>query len=188
MDRRKDLYTEYAAKLFAVPEDKVTADQRKLAKCALFCELYTPPMPFSFASAKRDPKTQHMEKQVMDELNRIIKTLRGWGSGQEPPLVSVGLCANLVQLCDLSEAAIDDLLNEACPSWPSYSGSRGYPVPDPEAPSNKVAACGIYYNHDNLWEDSPYGNLRRELCLHIADWLEANKSKVLPLFEEKFYD
>ena len=57
MNRRKDPYTEYAAKLFAVPEGKVTADQRKQAKCALFRELYTPPMPFSFAPAKRDPKT-----------------------------------------------------------------------------------------------------------------------------------
>lgn len=62
MNKRKDLYTEYAAKLFAVPEGKVTADQRKLAKCALYRELYTPPMPLSFAPAKRDPKTQHTEE------------------------------------------------------------------------------------------------------------------------------
>ena len=123
----------------------------------------------------------------MDELNRIIKALRGLGSGQEPPFGSYGLCSNLVYLCDLPEAVIDDLLDEAFRSWPSYSGGRGYPVPDPKAPSSKVAAYNIY-NHGNLWEDSPYGNLRRELCLHVADWLEANKSKVLPLFGEKFHD
>lgn len=188
MNRCRDPYTEYAAKLFAVPEGKVTADQRKQAKCALFRELYTPPMPFSFAPAKRDPKTQHMEQQVMDELNRIIKALREWGSGQEPLFDSIGLCGNLVHLCDLPGAVIDDLLPEAFRSWPNYSGNLGYPVPDPEAPSSKAAAYKIYYDRHDLWEDSPYGNLRRELCLHVADWLEANKSKVLPLFEEKFHD
>lgn len=124
----------------------------------------------------------------MDELSRIIKTLRAWGSGQEKPLDYYGLCGNLVHLCGLPEAITDDLLGGAFRSWPNYSGSREFPVPAPEAPSDKAAACGIYYNHDNLWEDSPYGNLRRELCLHVADWLEANKSKVLPLFEEKFHD
>lgn len=124
----------------------------------------------------------------MDELNRIIKTLREWGNGQEPLFDSVGLCGNLVHLCDLGQAAIDDLLGEAFRSWPNYSGSREYPVPDPEAPSNKAAADRIYYNHYNLWDDSPYGKLRRELCLYVADWLEANTSKVLPFFEEKFHD
>ena len=123
----------------------------------------------------------------MDELSQTIKALRAWGSGQEKPSVSYGLCRNLADLGILSDAAIYDLLGEAFPSWPKYSGNRGYPVPDPEAPSDLDAACRIYYIEDR-WEDSPYGNLRRELCLHTADWLEANKSKVLPFFEEKFHD
>ena len=124
----------------------------------------------------------------MDKPNQIIKTLRAWGSGQEKPSVSYGLCRNLADLGILSDAALDNLLREAFRSWPKYSGSQEYPVPNPEAPSDLAAAYRIYYNHDNLWEDSPYGNLRRELCLHVADWLEANKSKVLPFFEEKFHD
>lgn len=124
----------------------------------------------------------------MDELNRIIKTLREWGSGQETPLAYVGLCRNLQTLWNLSDARADDLLQEAFRSWSHYSGSWKYPAPDPEAPSSKAAASKIYYDSRDLWEDSPYGNLRRELCLHVADWLEANKSKVLPFFEEKFHD
>ena len=124
----------------------------------------------------------------MDELNRIIKTLRAWGSGREKPLVYAGLCRNLRTLWSLPDAQADDLLQEAFRSWSHYSGSRKYPVPAPEAPFDKVAASSIYYNTQNLWEASPYGNLRRELCLHLADWLEANKSKVLPFFEEKFHD
>ena len=124
----------------------------------------------------------------MDELNRIIKNLRAWGGGQETAIVYSGICGNIVHLCSLPEAMIDDLLGEAFPSWPKYSGNRGYPVPDPEAPSDLAAACRIYYSLENRWEDSPYGNLRRELCLHVADWLEANKAKVLPFFEEKFHD
>ena len=124
----------------------------------------------------------------MDELNQTIKALRAWGSGQEKPSVSYGLCRNLADLEILSDAALDNLLREAFRSWPKYSGNRGYPVPDPEVPSDQAAACRIYYSLENRWEDSPYGNLRRNLCLHVADWLEANKSKVLPLFEEKFHD
>lgn len=127
----------------------------------------------------------------MDELNRIIKPLRGWGSGQEPPFDFYGLCMNLRTLWNLSDAQSDDLLQEAFRSWSHYSGNWEYPVPDPEAPFDEVAAHKIYSDrsdrHD-LWDDSPYGNLRRELCLHTADWLEANKSKVLLLFEEKFHD
>ena len=124
----------------------------------------------------------------MDELNQTIKALRAWGSGQEKPSVSYGLCRNLADLGILSDAAVDNLLREAFRSWPKYSGSRGYPVPDPEAPSDLAAAYRIYYSLENHWEDSPYGNLRRELCLYVADWLEANKSKVLPFFGEKFHD
>lgn len=124
----------------------------------------------------------------MDKLNWIIKTLRAWGSGQEKPHVKYGICRNLRVLWNLPDAPADDLLQEAFRSWSHYSGSRKFPVPDPEAPFDEVAASSIYYNRHDLWEDSPYGNLRRELCLHIADWLEANKSKVLPLFEEKFHD
>ena len=125
----------------------------------------------------------------MDELNRIIEALRAWGSGQEKPLLSYyGLCGNLIRLCGLSEAEIDDLIDEAFRSWPNYSGKREYPIPGPEASSDTWTAYKIYYGHPNLWDDSPYGDLRRELCLHIADWLEANKSKILPFFEEKFHD
>ena len=118
----------------------------------------------------------------MDELNRIIKTLRAWGSGQKPPLVRYGICGNL----PLSYAAVDDLLSEAFRSWPNYSGDPRYPVPDPKAPSDKAAANRIYENRGDLWDYSPYGNLRRELCLYVADWLEANKSKVLPLLRRNF--
>ena len=124
----------------------------------------------------------------MDKLNQSIKTLREWGHGQKKPIAYFGICGNLVHMRALPEAAIYTSLGEAFLSWPKYSGNRGYPIPDPEASSDLGAACGIFYSHPNLWEDSPYGNLRRELCLHIADWLEANKAKVLPLFEGNFHD
>lgn len=120
----------------------------------------------------------------MAELNRIIRTLREWGRGRKKPFVFLGICGNL----PFSQDRTGDLLDEAFRSWPSYSGNRECPVPDPEAPSDKAAAYRIYHSRENLWDDSPYGNLRRELCLHVADWLEENKSKVLPLFEEKPHD
>ena len=124
----------------------------------------------------------------MDKLNQTIKALRAWGSGQERPFVSCGICGNLVHLCGLPEAVVYSSLGEAFLSWPKYSGNRGYPIPDPEAFSDIGAACRIFYGRSDFWEDSPYGDLRRELCLHTADWLEANRSIVLPFFEEKFHD
>lgn len=124
----------------------------------------------------------------MDELSQIIKFLRAWGSGQEKPLTYYGICGNLTHWRRLPEAAVNYLLRKAFLDWPGYSGNIMFPIPDPEAPSDKAAASLIYDSRRDLWEDSPYGNLRRELCLHIADWLEANKSKVLPFFEEKFHD
>ena len=124
----------------------------------------------------------------MDKLNQTIKTLRAWGSGQEKPLLNYGICGNLVHLCGLYEAVVYSSLGEAFLSWPKYSGNQEYPIPDPEASSDIGAAYGIFYGRFDLWDDSPYGNLRRELCLHVADWLEANKAKVLPFFEEKFHD
>lgn len=134
----------------------------------------------------------------MDELNRIIEALREWGRGQKEPFAHYGICGNLAHIRTLSKATIYslrgkafcNLLDEAFSSWPNYSGNRAFPIHDPEAPSNPFAARPIYYAHEtlSLWEDSPYGNLRRELCLHLADWLEANKPKILPLFEEKPHD
>ena len=127
----------------------------------------------------------------MDELNRIIKSLRAWGSGQETPLIFYGICGNLKYLLKLPEATVSNLLEEAFLDWQGYSGSIMYPIPDPEEPSDPVAAERIYHScstYMDFWDDSPYGNLRRELCLHVADWLETNKSKVLPLLEEKFHD
>ena len=124
----------------------------------------------------------------MDKLNRIIKTLRAWGHGQEKPIFNSGICGNLVHLCGLYGAVVYSSLGEAFLSWPKYSGNRGYPIPDPEASSDPEAACETFYGRPDLWDDSPYGNLRRELCLHLADWLEANKAKVLPFFEENFHD
>lgn len=121
----------------------------------------------------------------MAELTRISKALREWGRGQKEPLAHYGICARFPLMWTLSHATTDNLFQEAFRSWPKFSGCRMYPAPDPEARSDFSAARRIYHARKNLWEDSPYGNLRRELCLHVADWLETNKSKVLPLFGEK---
>ena len=51
--------------------------------------------------------------------------------------------------------------------WPKYSGSRVFPVPEPD--KNPVSS---YSFTKNKWDNTPYGDNRRELCLFIADELE----------------
>ena len=184
MNRCRDPYREYAAKLFAVPEGKVTADQRKLAKCALFCEFYSPPMPFSFAPAKRDTKTHHKEQQAMKEqqvineqLERIAEVLESWAEGQLiPPHPYAGICYNLAQWFYPPARTSEELVACAAKSWPEFSGDVRHPVPH-EYVSPESAYTAEY--DVPKWGDDAYGQARRRLCQHVADWIRENPEKAL---------
>ena len=51
--------------------------------------------------------------------------------------------------------------------WPKATGTAGYPVPHPEL-SPPHAFLSV-----NLWAADEYGDNRRELCLWLADEIEA---------------
>ena len=184
MNRCRDPYTEYAAKLFAVPEGKVTADQRKQAKCALFCELYSPLIPFSFAPTKRDTKTHHKEQQVMEEqqvinekLERVAEILESWAEGQLlPPEQDFGIGGNLMRIPGSPLTDGEELVARAAQSWSEFSGGVGYPVPH-EHVSPESAYTAVLVVHK--WGDDAYGQARRRLCQHVADWIRENPEEAL---------
>ena len=126
-----------------------------------------------------------MTDRIQLGLLRVIELLESWAEAQlQPPDKWSGICVNLARLPELFPADWEALVAEAAKTWPEWSGDPRYPVPHPDLLPEAAYTA--------KWEvpkwSGEYGESRRRLCQHVADWLEANKSKVLPLFEEKFHD
>jgi hypothetical protein len=99
-----------------------------------------------------------------NQLEKMIEHLEDVGLGlKEPYNPARGICNNLWAGRYL-EGGLYDCLREAFRTWEFYSGCTGYPVP---------ASNGEYYNKSFLWTDCHYADLRRDLCLHVAnEWRE----------------
>jgi hypothetical protein len=114
----------------------------------------------------------------MKKMNRkeLIIHLRNLGNGDVLPRSRrSGLCVELNGLISLQ------LMNEvhrAWMTWPKWSGSAGFPVPHPKYPKDPGRANDRYYRDGHkfgsIWTGK-YGDLRRKMCLHIADVLEKKK-------------
>ena len=108
----------------------------------------------------------------MDErLGRAAEILESWAEGQlTPTLPYSGICDNL-RLQGRYRSKGVELVSKAAQSWPEFSGDVNYPVPhehvSPE--SAYTAWCDV-----PKWGDDAYGQARRRLCQHIADWIRAN--------------
>lgn len=102
---------------------------------------------------------------------RIIKYLEGLASGTiEPWDVEQGLCYSLEQ-----EGLHIPKLGKIIETWDKYSGDDDYPVPDPaEAEADPYLK---YHNTADIWTGE-YGELRRELCQYIADYIKENRLPV----------
>jgi len=65
----------------------------------------------------------------------------------------------------------EELVARAAQSWPEFSGDVHYPVPhehvSPESAYTALLAV-------TKWGDDAYGQARRRLCQHVADWVRAN--------------
>jgi hypothetical protein len=99
-------------------------------------------------------------------MNELIQKLRSFAAGETTPdWEEDGLCFFLEHL---SPSGFVRLLRESYQSWPHYSGNHTYPVPSPEEAWTPKA---MYWATHNKWEGE-YGDLRRDLCRHFADYLE----------------
>jgi len=106
----------------------------------------------------------------MDErLESVAEILESWAEGQLTPLYG-GICGNLklqFQYC----GDIMELVSKAVQSWPEFSGNVNYPVPH-----EHVSPESAYTATSDIpkWGDDAYGQARRRLCQHVADWVRAN--------------
>jgi len=102
----------------------------------------------------------------MKSKEEIIKYLRELADGGMPKNKIVGLCSNLDGFAG-GYISISDYYE----SWPHYSGHWNYPVP---ATRKGFSPFAQYQSRRGLWIRKQ-GKLRRDLCRHIADEMEAGR-------------
>ena len=83
-----------------------------------------------------------------------------------PEQIHCGICSNL-KLRALDRTPWRAVVAEAAASWEEFSGDFEFPVPHDELEAE------LAYDIENLWKGA-YGDSRRRLCLHVAQWLEDN--------------
>lgn len=94
-------------------------------------------------------------------------TLLGTGKIQ-PSCLALGLCHDLRAMGYVDQATT--FVCKYAESWSKCDPYHKYfPVPNPE---HGVSAVMAYRKEGNLWDTTPYGDNRRELCLHIAAKLQ----------------
>lgn len=98
----------------------------------------------------------------------IVDLLTEWGQGdyRHLPIHVAGVCINLRQV--LRKEGFEIGMKELRPlwtSWPHYSGNEDFPIP---FPNNKMTPGEAYRKLRNLWNESKYGDLRRDLCRYLA--------------------
>lgn len=118
-----------------------------------------------------------MEK--INTMQELIDWFEGLADGSIKPFdVECGLCSQIdgVYVDYMTDAFIaewDELIemDDIYKSWDKFSGRHCYPVPAPEC--EEFTTCPeVRYDHYlsnnlNMWEGE-YGNLRKDLCRHVA--------------------
>ena len=116
-----------------------------------------------------------------DRLESIVEILEAWAGGQLiPPIPYEGICYNLRLQFPAYPSDIMGLVPSAVQSWPEFSGNMHYPVPHPGLPPETA------YTEKRKVEkwSGEYGESRRRLCQHCADWIRENPEKALSLVRE----
>ena len=104
-----------------------------------------------------------------DQVQQAILILTQWGNGDYSslPYHGAGICLNLKTALRIpGHKAIIPYLRPFFRNWPHFSGDNSYPIKDP---INYCSAYSIYHSYEDLWPKNAYGDLRRDLCLHLAD-------------------
>ena len=115
-------------------------------------------------------------------LESVVEILESWAEGQlNPPEPYYGICYNLAYGCMILAARCAGLVAVAARSWSEFSGDDKYPVPH-EYVSPESAYTATY--DVPKWGDDAYGQARRRLCQHIADWIRANPETAAEFLSE----
>lgn len=107
-----------------------------------------------------------------ERLESIAEILESWAEGQLlPPEQGLGVCGNLLWLPGRPLTDGKKLVASAAQSWPEFSGNVRYPVPHEHVSPEAAYTAGLVVHK---WGDDAYGQARRRLCQHVADWIRAN--------------
>lgn len=101
-------------------------------------------------------------------MKKLIEHLRGLGNRDIDPVgQSWGVCDEIDEFADYLTC---DRCKDIMRDWPKRVdyGDGGFFVPHPF-----LSPYTAFMHTDDLWEDSEYGDNRRELCLWLAEQLEA---------------
>ena len=116
-----------------------------------------------------------------ERLECAVEILESWAEGQLlPPLPYSGICDNLMEQFPYG-SNIMELVSKAAQSWTEFSGNVRYPVPH-----EHVSPGSAYTAKFDIpkWGDDAYGQARRRLCQHVADWIRANPEAAAELLPE----
>ena len=118
----------------------------------------------------------------MDErLESIVEILEPWAEGRLlPPVPYSGICHNLLRQFPYCND-IMGLVYKATQSWAEFSGDVRYPVPHEHVSPESAYAAKFDVPK---WGDDSYGQARRRLCQHVADWIRANPETAAELLWE----
>lgn len=96
---------------------------------------------------------------------KVVNHLRLLGKGKIlPENIRCGICSEILHKEGLNLYAFDFSL------WPKFSGDLHFPIPGCKG-INSEEYYYFEYKTDK-WGDNQYGDLRRELCLWLADYFE----------------
>lgn len=105
----------------------------------------------------------------MNSLQDLAKLLTAVANKEvEPPYSGAGICYMVTR----NNARHYSLVKEIIAAWPKHSGNRLFPIPHADYPAG-IAYVEIH----NLWDNTDYGNLRRELCWYIAEEIKEKHLK-----------
>lgn len=119
-------------------------------------------------------ETKNIDRVVGALINHLVDLATGVSDPENP---EHGVCkevSNFITGKDLSASEFDKIIEtmyESFPSWKHFSKCRSFPVPP--ADSHHKTAHQAYCSSvaSMMWGNGAYGQLRRDLCLHIAKYL-----------------
>ncbi len=92
----------------------------------------------------------------------LINRLKGLSTGHLQPFDdNWGICNDLFKRYGIDWAELYPYFVK----WSKYSGILEYPVPSTDP---KLDAREAFYERSNIWGNTEYGYLRKELCLFLS--------------------